>query len=98
MLLAISPRRSILVTPTAGASRASWPVVVVHPCTFGLLRVDAIGEGATLARSVVGVLVPRALAVEEPVEVLLVGGGPKLRSVGDCDCVLRTPLAVPAHL
>jgi hypothetical protein len=45
---------------------------------------------------VVGVLVPQALAIEEPVEVLLVEGRPELGPVSDGDGVLRAPLVVLA--
>ena len=36
---------------------------------------DAVGEGAALARRVVGVLVPGTLGIKEPVELHLVEGG-----------------------
>ena len=64
VLLTFSLGRSIAATPAAGTSAASRPIAVVHLCALGLLWIDAIGEGATLARGVVGVLVPRALAIE----------------------------------
>ena len=96
MLLAVSPGRSIPVTPAAGASRTSRLVAVIHPCTLGLFLVDAVGESAALARGVVGVLVPQALAIEEPVEVLLVEGRPELGPVSDGDGVLRALLVVLA--
>ena len=44
----------------------------------------------------VGVLVPQALAIEEPVEVLLVEGRPELGLFSDGDGVLRAPLVVLA--
>ena len=59
-----------------------------------LLWSDAIGEGATFSRGVVGVFVPRALGVEEPVELLLVEGGTLLRPVGDGDGVVGAALAI----
>ena len=88
VLPTISPRRSILTTPAAGASGASQPVAIIDPCAIRLFWVDAVGDGAVLSRGVVGVLVPQALAIEESVEVLLVDGRPKLGSVGDSDGVL----------
>jgi hypothetical protein len=68
--------------------------VVVQPWTLGLLWGDAVGEGTTLARCVVGVLVPGALGVEKPVKLLLVEGGVLLRSIGDGDGVVGAALAL----
>ena len=61
---------------------------------LGLLRGDAIGEGAALACRVVGVLVPGALGIKEPVELLLVEGGALLRSISDGDDVVGAALAL----
>ena len=41
------------------------------------------------------VLVPRTLAIQEPVQVRLVEGGAELRPFGDGDGVLGATLAVP---
>ena len=68
---------------TAGASRATRPFTVIEPGLLGFLWSDAVGEGATFLRGVVGVFVPRAHGVEEPVELLLVEGSTLLRPVGD---------------
>ena len=65
----------------------------------GLLGViilgDAIGECSALPGGVVCILVPRTLAIQEPVEVRLVEGGAELRPFGDGDGVLEAMLAVP---
>ena len=61
---------------------------------LGLLWGDAVGEGAALACPVVGVLVPGALGVKEPTELLLVEGGALLGPVGDGDSVVGAALAL----
>ena len=61
---------------------------------LGLLWGDAVGEGAALACRVVGVLVPGALGVKEPVELLLVEGGTLLRPVGDGNDIVGAVLAI----
>ena len=94
MLLAVSPGRSIPVTPAAEASRTSRLVAVIHPCTLGLFWVDAIGESAALTRGVVGILVPGAHGVKEPVELLLVEGGALLGPISDGDGVVGAALAL----
>ena len=48
----------------------------------------------TFSRGVVGIFMPGALGVEEPVELLLVEGGALLRSVGDSDSVVGAALAI----
>ena len=45
-------------------------------------------------RGVIGILVPGAFGVEEPVEFLLVKGGALLGSVGDGDGVVRAALTI----
>jgi hypothetical protein len=77
-----------------GASGATRPIAVVKPGSLGLLWGDAVGEGAALARRVVGVLVPRALGVENPIKLLLVEGGALLGPIGDGDSVVRAMLAL----
>jgi hypothetical protein len=72
----IMPGRVISSSTVIGACRAAGlvPVVVV-----GLLEVvlgHTIAECMTLARVVVGILVLGTLAVKEPIQVLLVEGGP----------------------
>ena len=58
--------------------------MVAEPGSLGLFWGNAVGEGAALGRRVVGVLLPGALGVKEPVKLLLVEGGallgPRLRS------------------
>ena len=56
---------------------------------------DTVGECSALPGSVVCVLVPRTLAIQEPVQVRLVEGGAELRPFGDGDGVLGATLAVP---
>ena len=48
----------------------------------------------TFSRGVVGVFVPGALGVEEPVKLLLFKGGALLRPVGNSDGVVEATLAV----
>jgi hypothetical protein len=55
---------------------------------LGLLWGDAVGEGAALARCVVGIFVPGTLGVEEPVKFLLVEGSTLLGPIGDSDGVV----------
>ena len=56
---------------------------------------DAVGECSALLGSVVCVLVPRTLAIQEPVQIRLVEGGLELGSFSDGDGVLGATLAVP---
>ena len=77
-----------------GASGAARPITVVEPGPLGLFWGDAVGEVAALACRVVGVLVPGALGVKEPVELLLVEGGALLGSIGDGDGVVGAALTL----
>jgi hypothetical protein len=43
---------------------------------------------------VIGVLVPGALGVKKPIELLLVEGGTLLGPIGDCNGVVGAALAV----
>ena len=61
---------------------------------LGLLRGDAVGEGVTLVRHVVGILVPGALGIKEPVELLLIEGGVLLGPIGDGNSVVGAALAL----
>ena len=53
-----------------------------------------VGEGAVLARRVVGILVPGTFGIKEPVKLLLIEGGALLGSVGDGDGVIGATLAL----
>ena len=55
---------------------------------------DTVGECSALPGSVVCVLVPRTLAIQESVQVRLVEGGAELGPFSDNDGVLRATLAV----
>ena len=48
----------------------------------------------TFSRGVVGVFVPGALGVEEPIELLLVEGGTLLRPVSDGNNIFGAALAI----
>jgi len=56
---------------------------------------NTIGECLALPGGMVCVLVPRTLAILEPVQVRLVEGGAELGPFGDGDGVLGATLAVP---
>ena len=90
----ISPGRAVPVSAAARASGSTRPFTVVRPWTLGLLRCDAVGEGTALARRAVGVLMPGALGIKEPVEFLLVEGGALLGPIGDGYGVVRAALAL----
>ena len=81
----VSPGRAVSAAAATGASGATRPFAVVEPGSLGLFGGDAVGEGAALARRVVGVLMPGALGVKEPVELLLVEGGALLGPIGSSD-------------
>ena len=71
--------------------------MVVAEGSLGVVILDdAIGECSALPGSVVCVLVPRTLAIQESVQVRLVEGGAELGPFGDGDSVLGATLAVPA--
>ena len=78
----------------AGASGATRPFTVIEPGPLGFLWCDAIGEGVTFSRGVVGVFVPGVLGVDKPVELLQVKGGTLLRPVGDNDVIVGAALAI----
>ena len=56
---------------------------------------DAVGECSAHPGSMVCILVPRTLAIQEPIQVRLVESGAELGSFGDADGVLGATLAVP---
>ena len=93
LVVIISPGGMISTTAAVGVSRATWPIAVVQPGALGLFLGYAVGEGAALACCVVGVLVPGAFGIKEPVELLLVEGGALLRLIGDGDNVVVATLA-----
>ena len=70
--LLVSPGRAVPATAATGASGATRPLAIIEPGSLGLLWSDAVGEGMALTRCVVGILVPGALGVEEPIKLLLV--------------------------
>ena len=94
LIVLVSPGRVISTAAATGASGAAWPFAVVEPGSLGLFGGDAVGEGAALARRVVGVLVPGALGVKEPVELLLIEGGALLGLIDDGDGVVWAALAL----
>ena len=94
LVVIISPGRMISVAAAVGVSGATGPIAVVQPGALGLFLGDAVGECAALARHVVGVLVPGAFGIKEPVELLLVEGGALLRSISDGDDVVGAALAL----
>ena len=64
--------------------------------TLGVVVLDdTVGECSAPPGSMVCVLVPRTLVIQEPVQVCLVEGGAELRPFGDGDGVLGAMLAVP---
>ena len=90
----VSPGRASSTVAATGASGATRPIAVIQPGTLRLFWGNTVGEGAALARRVVGVLVPGTFGIKEPVELLLVEGGALLRSISDGDGVVRAALAV----
>ena len=80
----------------SSGSGTTRPVAVVVAGSFGVdILDDAVRECSALPGGVVCVLVPRTLAIQEPVQVRLVEGGAELRPFGDGDGVLEAMLAVP---
>ena len=94
LIVLISPGRAVPAAVVAGASGATRPFAVVQPWMLGLLRGDAVGEGVTLVRRVVGILVPGTLGVKEPIDLLLVEGGALLGPIGDGNGVVRAVLVL----
>ena len=88
LIVLVSPGRAVPAAAATGASGATQPFTIIEPGSLGLLWSDAIGEGATIKRRVVGILVPRTFGVEKPIELLLVEGGALLGSIGDGDGVV----------
>ena len=79
-----------------GGSRTTRPVAVIAAGSLGVVVLDdTVGECSAHPGSMVCVLVPRTLAIQEPVQVRLVEGGAELGPFGDSDGVLRATLAVP---
>ena len=90
----VTPGRVVSADAAAGASGATRTITVIQSRALGLFWGDAVGEGATFARRVVGVLVPGIFGIKEPVELLLVEGGALLRPIGDGDGVVGAALAL----
>ena len=66
------------------------------PGSLGVIFLDdAVGEYSALPGGVVCILVPWALAIQEPIQVRLVEGGAELGPFSDGDGVLGDTLAVP---
>ena len=78
-----------------GGSGATRSVAVVTAGSLGVILDDAVGECLALPSSMVCILVPRTLAIQEPVQIRLVEGGLELGSFSDGDGVLGATLAVP---
>ena len=67
-----------------GGSGTTRPVTVVAARSLGVVILDdVVGECSALSGGVVCVLVPRTLAIQEPIQVRLVEGGAELGSFGD---------------
>ena len=70
--------------------------MVIEAGSLGVVSLDdAVGECSALPGGVVCILVPRTLAIQEPVQIRLVEGGAELGSFGDGDGVLGATFAVP---
>jgi len=93
LIVLVSPGRAVSTAAATAASGATRPIAVVKPGLLGLFWGDAIGEGTALAHRLVGILVPGALGVKEPVELLLVEGG-TLLGPSDGDGVVRAALVL----
>lgn len=79
-----------------GGSGTSRPVAVLAAGFLGVVVPDdTIGECSALPGSVLCILVPRTLAIQESIQVRLVEGGAELGPFGDGDGVLGATLAVP---
>ena len=79
-----------------GSSGTTGSVTFIAAGSLGVIVLDdAIGECSALPGSVVCVLVPRTLAIQESIQVCLVEGGAELGPFGDGDGVLGAMLAVP---
>ena len=94
LVVLVSPGRAVSAAAAMGASGAARPITIVQPGSLGLFWGNAVGEGAALARRVVGLLVPGTFGIKEPVELLLVEGGALLRSISDDDGVVEAALAL----
>ena len=96
MLVVVLPGRVTPPWACPGGSGTTRPVTVVAAGSLGVIVLDdAVGECSALPGGVVCVLVPRTLAIQEPVQVRLVEGGTELGPLGDGDSVLGATLAVP---
>ena len=96
LIVLVSPGRAVSAAAATGASGATRPIAVVQPGMLRLFWGNTVGDGAALARRVVGVLVPGAFGIKEPVELLLVEGGALLRSISDGDGVVGAALVAAA--
>ena len=94
LIVLVSPGRAVSAAAAMGASGAARPITIVQPGSLGLFWGNAVGEGAALARRMVGILVLGALGVKEPVELLLVEGGALMGPIGDSDGVVEAALAL----
>jgi hypothetical protein len=88
------PGQVALSSSDAGAFGATSLVPVVVAKTLGVVGRHAVAECMALASNVVGILVPGALAINEPIQVLLVQGGALSGSIYHVDGVLKAALAI----
>lgn len=90
----IMPGRLASMSSATGAFGATNLVVVVVARALGVVVHHIVVECHALAGGVVGVLEPRALAVQESGQIFLVEGGLLSESMCYGDSVLRTTLMV----
>ena len=93
-IVVVSPGRAVPAAAAAGAAGATRPFAKVEPGSLGLFGGNTVGKAVALTRHVVCVLMPGALGVKEPVELLLVEGGALLGPIGDGDGVVGAVLAL----
>jgi hypothetical protein len=77
-----------------GAFTATYLITVIIVGMFEVVRSHNVAECMALMGSVVGILVPGALAINEPIQVLLVQGGALSGSIYHVDGVLKAALAI----
>ena len=95
LLVVISPGRVAPPWVRPSGSGTTRPISVVVAWSLGVVVLDdTIGECSALPGSVVCVLVPRTLAIQESVQVHLVEGRAELGPLGDGNGVLGATLAI----
>jgi hypothetical protein len=94
LIVLVSPGQAVFCSRSHGSFWSYLAYTIIQPGSLNLFWGTAVGEGAALTRRVVGILVPGALGIKEPFELLLVEGGALLGPIGNGDGVVGAALAI----